>query len=377
MPRMEAARRNMDNLAMSSEQIETAAAEWFWKRDAAGWTGEDEARFQAWLASATAHRIAYLRLSAAWKQAARMEALGAGVPTGVIPARGSWGNVRFPSGGVERARSVEPAMKFPAASVRRAGRVAVAASAVVAVVGALYLLGPTVFSGDRYSTPVGGLDTVPLADGSQVTLNTDTRIRVALGESERRIELDRGEAYFDVAKDPSRPFVVLVEDKRITAVGTRFSVRREGDEVRVAVTEGKVRIEHAAGSTGVGVQEIEAADPVLLAAGAVAQTAKAGVRVQSDAGPKAEQLLSWRKGYVVFDETPLAEAVSEFNRYNERRILVRDEALARLPIGGNFRSNNLDGFLWLLETGFPIDVQRDGDDIVLLPRRKDAAPPLQ
>jgi transmembrane sensor len=367
----------MDSVAMSSEQTEAAAAEWFWKRDADGWTAEDEARFQAWLDGSTANRVAYLRLSAGWKLSARMQALGAGIPQGVIPARGSWGNVRFPSGAAPHASPGERRASLPSPSRRRAARLAVAASAAAAFVGTLYLLSVTVFSGDRYATPVGGLDTVPLADGSQVTLNTDTRIRVALGESERRIELDQGEAYFDVAKDPSRPFVVLVEDKRITAVGTRFSVRRSGDDVRVAVTEGKVRMEQVSGRGAVNAREIQAAPPVLLAAGAIAQTAKAEVRVQTDAGSRAEQLLSWRKGYVVFEATPLAEAVAEFNRYNERRILVRDDTIARLPIGGNFRSNNVDGFLWLLETGFPIEVRRDGDDVVLLSRRKDATPAVQ
>lgn len=361
----------MDSEAMSADGIEAAAARWFWLRDRGDWAAADQARLDEWLSQSTAHRVAWLRLNAGWKQAARMRALGAGIPPGVIPEPGAWGDKRFLRGrATSEALPVSPPLSASRELPSRRWRIARLAAA--ASVGALFLAGAYLaqvafLSGDRYSTPVGGLDTVPLADGSQVTLNTDTRIRVDLGDRERRIELDKGEAFFDVARDPARPFVVHVNEKRIVAVGTKFAVRRDGDDVRVAVTEGKVlinRAERAIASARPG----GAAADVLLGAGSIAQTARADVLVRRESRPETEQLLSWRSGYLMFEATPLAAAVAEFNRYNTRKIVIRDASIASLPIGGNFRSGNIDAFLWLLEAGFPIEVQRDGEKIVLAAR---------
>src|SRR5262249_47175706 len=157
------------------------------------------------------------------------------------------------------------------------------------------------FNGGRYSTPVGGIDNVALADGSRMTLNTDTRIRVALTETERRIELDKGEGFFEVAKDPSRPFVVYAGNKRVVAVGTKFSVRRENDDVEVIVTEGRVRLGQqsflpstaregssaASAGTGNDARNSRNAD-TLLNAGTVARTSKDQILVRPDAAAEAE-----------------------------------------------------------------------------------------
>jgi len=362
---------SMDSEAMGADGIEAAAARWFWQRDRGDWTTSDQVLLDEWLAQSTAHRVAWLRLKAGWNQAARMRALGAGVPSGVIPEPGAWGDKRFLR---SRAMSEAP----PVSPLRSAARELpprrwkITRLAAAASVGALLLTGAYLahvgfLSGDRYATPVGGLDTVPLADGSQVTLNTDTRIRVELSDRERRIELDKGEAFFDVAKDPARPFVVYVNEKRVVAVGTKFAVRRDGDDIRVAVTEGKVLIDRAERSPA-SARPGGATTDVLLGAGSIAQTAKADVLVRRDSRPEAEQLLSWRSGYLMFEATPLAAAVAEFNRYNTRKIVIRDASITNFPIGGNFRSGNIDAFLWLLEAGFPIDVQHDGENIVLAAR---------
>jgi transmembrane sensor len=87
--------------------------------------------------------------------------------------------------------------------------------------------------------------------------------------------------------------------------------------------------------------------------------------VRPDAGAEIEKLLSWRRGYVYFDNVPLADAVAEFNRYNRRKILIEDPEIAALRVGGNFRSTNIDAFLDLMQSGFPIAVDDDGDRIVL------------
>jgi len=353
----------MDSEAMKSERVEELASRWFARRQSGAWTQADQATFGVWLEEHPAHRIAYIRLDAAWNEAARLKALGAGVPPGVIPPRGSWGDTRFSSGTSAETPETHSAAALtegdPSPSPResrggrRRGRVlAVAASVALALGGGLYIYSTGLFSGTRYSTRVGAMDTVPLADGSHVTLNTDSRIRVALEAKERRVDLDRGEAFFDVAKDPARPFIVQAGDKRVVAVGTQFSVRRDHNDIRVAVTEGKVRVE-------------DASSPVVLTAGSVARTANTEVLVHEAAGAEVEELLSWRTGYVVFRETALADAVAEFNRYNTRKIIIADPTIAAIRIGGNFRSNNTDAFLWLLQSGFPVTVEETHDQVVL------------
>lgn len=363
---------NAGDAAVTAEAAEDAAARWFWKKDSGHWTADDQVEFDAWMNRATAHRIAYLRLSAGWEGAARMQALGAGVPRGQVPPPGHWGNDRY-LGGRSAVSQTSPAAStetsneqsagtFDLTRKRRPHRWALAAAVVLALSVAFYVQTEYAARGSQYSTPVGGLDTVSLTDGSRVTLNTDTRIRIDFDATERRVELSRGEAFFTVARDATRPFVVHVDDKRVTAVGTQFSVRRGDDDgdIQVVVTEGRVKLEQ--GSAMTELREligVPARPATTLGAGAVAHIAKSAVLVQERAPPDAEQILSWRTGYLVFEATPLAEAVAEFNRYNTRQIVIDDPSLAALRIGGNFRSNNTDAFLWLLQAEFGVEIEQE------------------
>ncbi len=213
---------------------------------------------------------------------------------------------------------------------------------------------------------------VPLSDGSKVTLNTDSEIRVAVTQQERKVALDHGEAFFEVVPDPARPFVVTVGEKRVIVLGTKFSVFREGDDIRVVVTEGRVSLSSfepgipgSAGSkptNGVGGRTGPDTGAMVLRAGSIAKTKGASLTIQSSL-KEAEELLSWRSGYVVFHETALADAVAEFNRYNTRKLVIEDPALAGLSISGNFRSTNVDSFVELLEDAFPVTVEQRGKRI--------------
>ena len=197
---------------------------------------------------------------------------------------------------------------------------------------------------------------MPLSDGSVVTLNTDTEIRVALTRTARTINLD-GEAFFEVAKDPARPFVVDVGNERVTAVGTKFSVRREGERVRVAVTEGHVLVEAKANT----------AQPLArLAPGDVASADAGGILVRQKPIAQVEaEYLTWRQGYISFRDTPLGDVVKELNRYNVRKIKVSDPAVAAIRIGGEFRVANVDAFLRLIQQGAPVRASEQGGYIVL------------
>jgi len=229
-------------------------------------------------------------------------------------------------------------------------------------VSGVYVLQSGLLDSNRYSTRIGTMESITLADGSRLTLNTDSRIRVAVEPQHRHIDLDKGEAFFEVANDPRRPFVVRAGHKRVIALGTKFSVRRDGDEVLVAVTEGKVRVEDES------VPAPGQATEVLLGAGSIARSARGQVLVRDGAGPEVDRLLSWRSGYLVFRNSTLADAVAEFNRYNTRKIVIADPRIGGIRIGGNFRSGNTDAFLWLLQTGFPVSVDSSRERVVLKAR---------
>lgn len=368
----------------SSIKIEERAAVWLARRDSEAWSATDEAAFNAWLEQSTLHVVAFVRLEAAWKQAKRLKALSAGVNSGDVPSPEGWQLTSF----FDRATRTEEAPTVAAPTheqavpgytapsnvrhTRLTQRWAVAASLLVAF-GASIAFYKWPFD-SIYRTPVGGTAAVPIGDGSNVTLNTDSRIRLDITDTERRVELQKGEAFFDVAKDPSRPFVVQAGEKRVVAVGTQFSVRRDEDEVRVFVTEGKVRIEDETESSHdkKGDGEI-----LTLSAGNIARTGDAGVIVDQKTISEVEGYLSWRTGYLIFRDTPLADAVAEFNRYNARKIVIRDPVVAAIRVSGKFRSTQFEAFVRILEDGFPVRARRVDDQIVLTDgralREKEAA----
>lgn len=281
----------------------------------------------------------------------------AGQPPGHAPTPEEW-PLASHFGEADASKVAEAGAEAPsrAGRARRNALLAVAASVLLCLAaGIAWYVWPTAPS---YSTPVGGLASVPLSDGSKVTLNTDSQIRIEVTETERRVELQQGEAFFEVASDPTRPFVVVAGSKRVIAVGTAFSVRRNGDDVRVTVTEGQVRIEDTAETAASG-------DRILLSAGSVARATEAGILVQQRPVPELQNELSWRTGYLIFRDMPLAEAVAAFNRYNTRKIVIDDPDVAAIRISGKFRSTQYEAFVRLLQEGFPIRAISGGDSIVL------------
>jgi len=357
---------------MSTErtrETDAAASDWLIRRDSGVWTPTDQARLEEWLNASALNRVAFLRLELAWEDAARLKALGAGVAGDRPPPPGSWNLSPFfdphssgPAGADAESVASASSCVTPRATQHRVRQIGFAVAATVLLVAGMagYLvLSP---NGERYSTPVGGLATVPMADGSNVVLNTDSQIRVALSETERRVELGHGEAFFEVSKDPNRPFIVGAGDKRVIAVGTQFSVRRDGESVEVIVTEGKVRIEDEVGTQSAGPGQ--SAD-VFLTPGSIARATPAGVLVQRKTLPEAEEHLSWRNGVLMFRDQSLGEAIAEFNRYNVRKIVIQDPSISALKIEGNFRATNVEAFVRLLESGFPVRAQAQADQILL------------
>lgn len=357
----------------SSSRIELAASEWLARRESDDWSDTDRAGLDVWLGESTAHRVAFLRLESAWTESARLKALAAGRTEAGPPPRGAWAQLPQMSaqasvaGDAAEASRVEAlgALTFTArmpVPPRRHGLGAGLATAAIALCGVLAFWGwrsQGAVDTASYASAIGDLSAVALTDGSHATLSSGSRIEVAMSRDERRIDLRSGEAFFEAAKDRARPFIVNADARRVVAVGTKFSVRRDGADLRVVVTEGLVRLE----SDPIPGQP--PAPVTLLPAGSTASATRSGVLVRTGTVADAERALEWRGGYLHFDDTPLAEAAIEFNRYGGSKLVMGDSDAAALRIGGNVRWSNVDGFVRLLEQGFSVRAEQRGDIIVL------------
>jgi len=314
----------------SAHDIECAAAAWLIRREEPGWSADDEARLQAWIDESHAHKAAYWRLECGWRKADRIGALGSEAPS-PLQRRQKVPGWRWLAAAASLAGVVLIPALIPDAPPRSASALAIA----------------------RFQTPVGGHEQIKLADGSIAELNTATVVRAAVSSERREIWLDEGEAFFSVK--PSRiPFVVHAGPREVTVLGTKFSVSREDGRVRVAVVEGKVQVS--------GSDRFSPAAEATITPGDLLTADGESTLVVQQATARVERSLAWRDGMLRFDQTPLAAAAKEFNRYNERKVVVVGQA-GMIPIGGSFRASNVDAFARLLEDAYGLRIERTGNEM--------------
>ena len=241
----------------------------------------------------------------------------------------------------------------------------------------LYLQGDTTSESValRYVTRIGEVKTVNLTDGSAITLNTGTQIMVSMTENERRVLLERGEAYFDVARDESRPFSVDTGLRKITALGTEFSVHKRPEQLQVAVTEGMVCVHQqdepvsavAPLLGGVLSASSNTRDPgrFRIEAGWVAEVNIAERRIGGRMADNIASLSSWRNGILEFSRAPLYKVVQELNRYSGKKILVEDPAIIELKVSAVVHITRIDQMMRDLQSTMPIKVTNYFDRVVL------------
>lgn len=252
---------------------------------------------------------------------------------------------------VEEART--PALARPTKPDRR---VMLGGLGLAAAVAAGVVLAPAM-SRQRYQTLVGEIRRVPLADGSMAAINTDTTLDIRFQKAERAVTLDRGEAWFQVAKDPARPFVVAAGDIRVQAVGTAFSVRRKSAGAEVRVTEGVVEVWSGKGVSG---QRLR-----VMAGEQVFVSDKAGASPPVRRPLEMDRALSWRDGQIVLDGDTVAAAAAEFNRYNTRKIVIVDPELEGRTVVGWFRTNEPESFAEAVGVAHGAGV-KVGADVIML-----------
>lgn len=266
-------------------------------------------------------------------------------------------------GALWRARAVMTLMVDPVSEAKAHQtpakldrRVLLGGFGLAAAVAAGVVLTP-VLSRQRYRTLVGEIRRVPLADGSMAAINTDTTLDVRFQKAERAVTLDRGEAWFQVAKDRARPFVVAAGDIRVQAVGTAFSVRRKAGGAEVRVTEGVVEVWSDKGAGGQR-RRVVAGEQVFV-------SDQAGASSPVKRPLEMDRALSWRDGQIVLDGDTIAAAAAEFNRYNSRKIVIVDPDLEGRTVVGWFRTNEPESFAEAVGVAHGAGV-KVGNDVIML-----------
>ncbi|WP_206239926.1 FecR family protein [Novosphingobium terrae] len=310
---------------------------WVARMDSGSMSADDEAQLQAWMEADSRNEGLLLR------------------------TRATWFSVNV---GLDE-KDVAPAALPEAAPIRQPlwQRRSVLAGAMAASVAGLIARFTLFDPGQSYSTRLGEIRRVPLADGSVMTMNSNTDLAVRLEEHARSVNLHQGEAWFEVAKDAQRPFVVTSGQVKARAVGTAFSVRRRDAGVEVLVTEGVVEA-----WSGSEQQRIR------LAAGErLLMTDNARIHYGSDQKGDVERALAWRSGMIRLSGTTLADAADEFNRYNKRQLLVTDPEVAGEQMAGQFRFNDPEGFAIAVRNSFNLRVDMSNPAFIKIERAEKTA----
>ncbi len=316
-----------------TQAIAAEAAVWLARLHGPGRSRAMELECLAWQARSAAHRLAFERCTDTWQDVA-----GIKLSTYANASRADQSEARSPGW----------RWKVPAAAVG---------------VVALMLAWP---DGDTYTSQIGEQRIVALPDGSRMSLNTATRVRVDFTAKQRAVKVDDGEVLFEVAKDAKRPFVVQVAGTEVVATGTEFLVRYShaatADEaVAVTLVEGQVIVRGEAGRPTPSL-----AKPVVMQPGQrvrVGRSMPAQAAVQLDRD-LIDQALAWRRGNVVFNDATLPQAVAEMNRYSALPIVVGEE-LRGMTVSGSYRAGDSASFARALADLFGLAVRTQGDQLLL------------
>lgn len=323
-----------------AESVEKQAAEWALRHDR-GMTASEQDDFHNWLARDSSHSEAWAEHRWGWEELDRLAGLQTSLNAVPDPELLRPFRTRF-------TETLKWAMPIAAALM----------------LGLFWWNAPVDLQLQLVDSPmplqleaVAFKAELTLSDGSVAFLNRGAEVMENFSESERRLQLNRGEASFTVVHDASRPFIVEAEGVEVRAVGTVFNVRLDSSSVEVLVTEGKVSVESLVSTDGrvgplVGANQYtvisllpDAAEPRVI-----------GLRPE-----EIDERLAWQPRWLDFTNTPLSAIVAEFNRRNKIQMIIEDSKLADLSLSATFRSDNIEGFVRLMESNFGIRVTWHGE----------------
>lgn len=346
----------MNEANQYSEQIEREAREWFVLLQSGSLTDAQRQEFDAWLSAQPEHNAAYEQLTGIWARIATL----AVTPEGDRLRR----SVRSASARSWFGRLWRPAS---AGGFFFNSPLGAAAAVVLLAVSAGFVWlqsGTETVTELRFATNTSEIREVQLPDGSQVTLGAQSELQVAFDERTRSLTLLGGEAFFDVTSDPQRPFVVAVNDIRVTVVGTRFDVRKRFAGASVAVLEGRVQVAQrdAAGADTTG---------LLLSAGEqVSKPLNAGfTTVRSVSAVEAG---AWRNGRLIFRNARLIDVITDANRYFDGSISLQAREIYNERVTLTLRTDQVDELPEMLSKALPIEAHESpGGRFTLAPATRD------
>lgn len=338
------------HIASVGDPVRREAAAWFARLRADDVSERERVQFQRWLADDDGHRVAYERLEALWSN------------LGAHAGRPEIGKALRESDTLRKgfARAQSPRRW------RAPAWLAVAASLVVVVAGGWFAWRAQQAEVRTYVTGVGEQRKLVLEDGSRITMDTDTRLSASFSAKSRRLVLEKGRAFFHVAKNAGRPFLVTTQGGVVRAVGTQFSVYEHDSTVEVTLVEGRVEVTPEDGGPHASPTTMNAGQRLLMGkayATPVLESVNTGTAV------------AWLSGKLVFDDTPLPAAIAQFNRYSTSSIVIGDAAVAQLHISGVFRDDNSRTFVDALRGSYGISVKEDGAGNLTLLSGKAAGKP--
>ena len=352
---------------MASSSEPGTAAEWMARLRSERATQEDRDAYERWLEASPENRASATSLDQIWQSVGVLEddpMIQAVLQAPPRRRRGSW----------------QPVL---------VSRLAAGVLLSLSLAAGAFVTWRSTGAGDVYETATGEQRVIDLTDGSRLHLNVATRLDVALREHVRDVRLVHGQAFFEVVPNPERPFVVTAGDKEITVLGTKFDVLLQGEDTRVTVIEGRVAVTSlssiGAGAPRTSVPPLQPgeAEPVLEDAGT--QAADAGHRLELATGDAVTwsrnappsrlertaataAVEAWRSGRVVFDSTPLRQAVAELDRYTPVKVRLASAEIGSMTVSGVFHLDRLaevDSLVFALENSLPIVVEQRGDELLL------------
>jgi transmembrane sensor len=322
------------------QRARAEASVWIVRLHGAHRTPELEAGFRRWLAVNPDNAAEFERVTAVWESAPHASI--AGLPRVVHREHPSPTPHRF----------------------------AIAATLLLFFAAAAFL-GYRLERDPEYITAIGEQRTVPLEDGSRIALNSNSQVKIEFTETKRTVRLLRGEAFFEVAHNRERPFVVVAGDNQVTAVGTAFEVRYEPDHMDVTLVEGKVNVT----STAEALEPPASVSSSLsglgkLSSSGYAMTAGERLRVAKGApasvdAPRVDAVTAWRRGEVMLDDTPLTDAIAEMNRYSKSPLIIDGSSIATLHVSGIYHTGDSEGFAQTVAQLYGLQVTQGGGQIHL------------
>jgi len=320
-------------------RVDEQASLWAARLEGSVLSAQDRTALDAWLAENPSHRA---RLSEYCQFSADLEQH--------LPELVATGAVQMPT--TRQPSSRRWAIKLMIGS-------SLAAAAAVAF---LFFPSHVATQSTSVMSPLAQRQTITLADGSRVELNAHTSLQIEIDQKNRHVRLADGEAFFSVAKDTARPFIVETPSGAVRVTGTVFNVRADTEaSLEVTVVEGSVQVRAGTDATRA---------PVMLHPNEQLSAKGSAVEVAVLSAGDLNNALAWREGQIVFAGTPLREALARFARYHGRGITVDADA-AQIPIGGRFGLDDLSGFFNVLENGFPLQVTHEVNGMIHVSRRNE------